>query len=297
MKELAGEQRHKLGVELAHQFVALFICRRQDVPVRSLRQVVVFLILQNVVQVAESLLFGDEVDVKLPGISDELQYLFFGQRTAPGTDQRVILIIEDVLDVEGPYVHLVFRRSPDLALDEFDRRHGAAAYVVMQTAIAQRGPVADFKTRDRVTAGLLRQDHLSQCLCAVEEPLVGLAHHRHLVPGNVHIVRLGILQLRHADIARLENSNRILTPFGEREHDRPRLRAPTFQIINLAGDAERLFYLFLQARDDSVALITPGIADQDLDPFVNSEGFFRFLCLLRLRQDLQLLRRNGSRRI
>ena len=202
MEEIAGEQRDELGVELAHEIVALLIGGGQHVPVRHFRKLVVFFVLQDVVQMPERLLLGNEIDVKLPRVCDELLYFLSGKSASFGTDQGMVLIVEHMFDVERPDVHLVFGRPPYLAPDEFRFGNGAAADVIVQASIAHGRPVPDLNAGNRIAAAALRHDHLAQRLHAVKQPRVGLAQDRNLVSRNVKEVSLRILNFRNRHFPR-----------------------------------------------------------------------------------------------
>ena len=97
---------------------------------RRLAERGVDLVLEDVVQVPERFLLGDDLHVVAPGVGDELADIGAGHGPAGRGDQRIGGVAEGVLEVRRVDVELVGREGADLLLLEFQRGHRPAGEVV-----------------------------------------------------------------------------------------------------------------------------------------------------------------------
>ena len=115
----------------------------EDVAVRGLGERGVLLPVEEIVEVAEGLLLGDDGDVVLGGVGDELAGLGLGDGSAGGRHERVAGVLHGVLEVGRVDVDLVGGDGADELLLEVEGGDGAAGEVVVEAAILQGGPVAN----------------------------------------------------------------------------------------------------------------------------------------------------------
>ena len=95
-------------------------------------------------QMAEGLLLGDDGDVILAGVGDQLRGLGRRERAARRRGQRLIGIEQRVLEVRRVDVDLERGEDANLVLLEFERGKRAAGEIVVDAAIfswpASRAP-------------------------------------------------------------------------------------------------------------------------------------------------------------
>ena len=109
---------------------------------RSLRQILVELVFEHVVQMAEGLLLGHHSDVILASVGDQICDLGRGQRAARRRGQRLIGIEQRVLEVGRVDVDLECGEDANLVLLEFKRGKRAAREIVVDAPIFHCRPVA-----------------------------------------------------------------------------------------------------------------------------------------------------------
>ena len=85
---------------------------------------------QGFVQMAEGLLFGDQLNVIPASICHQFANFSGSKRATCGPDQWIRLAGERVLHIKGVHVHLKESFRANLPLDVVDRRHGPAADIV-----------------------------------------------------------------------------------------------------------------------------------------------------------------------
>ena len=94
-------------------------------------------------EVAEGFLLRHDGDVILRGVMDEGRHIGGRHGAAGRRDKRRARVGEGVLEVGRIDVELVGGEGADLALLELERGDRAAGEVVVETAMRERGPVAD----------------------------------------------------------------------------------------------------------------------------------------------------------
>ena len=125
-----GDEGHRLRFADVHRAAIL----DHELPVRRLGA--------DVIEVAEGLHEGMHVHVVTRAAVEQLAGLGASQ-SLRRRDVRVALPLEHMLDVRLIHVHLGFGGNLGEALQGFQRRHLAAADVVLEAALAQRRPIAN----------------------------------------------------------------------------------------------------------------------------------------------------------
>ena len=178
VQEGAGEVFGDLGEPALDERLRAGLAGGDDVAVRSLGEVGVFFILEDVVEMAEGLLLGHDHDVQAarrrpaaPAPSARVSELPGG--AARGSPEYC----ERVLEVRRVEIDLVGGEDFELMLLEGEGREGAAGEIVMlrrdTSSQASRGW---WRSRASVAPALL--EHLLQGLCAVEDACGGVADDR-----------------------------------------------------------------------------------------------------------------------
>src|SRR5581483_2246413 len=114
---------------------------RKHVTAWSLRHVLIELVLQHMMQMAEGLLLRHDGDVILMGISDQLRRLSRRESTAWRRRQRMIRIKQRVFKIRRVDVHLERGEDPNLVLLELECRKRAAGKIVVDAPIPHCRPV------------------------------------------------------------------------------------------------------------------------------------------------------------
>src|ERR1700674_3944831 len=94
-------------------------------------------------EMAERLLFGNQLDVIAARVPDQLANFLWRKRPTGRANQRMRLARERVLHIKGVHVEFEKRFGANLALDVIDSRHRATADVVRDGAPAHRRPIDD----------------------------------------------------------------------------------------------------------------------------------------------------------
>ena len=115
---------------------------REHIAVRSLRQILVKLVFEHVVQMAEGLLLGHDGDVILARVGDQFRDLRGRERAARRRGQRMIGIEQRVLEIGRVDIDLEGSEDANLVLLEVERGKRAAREIVVDAAISHRRPVA-----------------------------------------------------------------------------------------------------------------------------------------------------------
>ena len=148
--------------------------------VRSLRQILVELVFEHVMQMAEGFLLGDDGDVILAGVGHQLRGLGGRKRAAGRRGQRLVGIKQRVLEVRRVDVDLECGEDANLALLEFERGKRAARKIVVNAPVFHRRPVARRARRQHAgRAGQWQQ--LLEGLHAVKDTRTGSADNRGFV--------------------------------------------------------------------------------------------------------------------
>ena len=94
-------------------------------------------------EVSEGFLIGDDRDVELGGVGDELASVGGGHAAAGGGGERVGGVLLGVFEVGRVEIVLVGGEGADELLLELEGVDGAAGDVVGEAAVLHGGPVAD----------------------------------------------------------------------------------------------------------------------------------------------------------
>src|SRR5258705_6947244 len=86
VEKLPRKEPVQFAIPIRDQLVASLLLRRQHVTMRCLRQLVILLQLQSLVQVAERLLFRHQLDVVTLSVSYQVAYLVRRKRAAHWTN-------------------------------------------------------------------------------------------------------------------------------------------------------------------------------------------------------------------
>ena len=119
------------------------VARRQHRAVRCLAQRRELLELEQMVQVPEGFLLGDDGDVVLRGVGHQLARLVRRHRSTGECCHRRGVVGEGVLKVRRKNVDLVCRQRPNLALQKLHVGQRTARPVVGEPAVRHRRPVTD----------------------------------------------------------------------------------------------------------------------------------------------------------
>ena len=125
------------------EFEGVGLAGGEDVAVRGFGELGVLLPVEEVVEVAEGFLLGDDGDVVLGGVGDQLAGLGLGDGSAGGRHEGVAGVLHGVLEVGRVDVDLVGGEGADQLLLELEGGDGAAGEVVVEAAVLHGGPVAD----------------------------------------------------------------------------------------------------------------------------------------------------------
>ena len=153
---------------------------REHMAVRSLRQILVELVFEHVVQMAEGLLLGHDGDVILARVGHQLRGLGRRERAAGRRGQRLIGIKQRVLEVGRVDVDLECGEDANLVLLEFERGKRAAREIVVNAAISHCRPVAH-RARGQHAGRAGQRQQLLEGLHAVKDACAGGADNGGLV--------------------------------------------------------------------------------------------------------------------
>ena len=143
VEEGAGEDVCEFGKHLGDEGDGAGLTGCEDIAVRGLGEGGVGLPGEIVVEVAEGLLLGDDVDVIETRIGDEGGG-FSGREAAAGRSHEGVRgVLEGVLEVGRVDVDLVSGQGADELLLELEGREGAAGQVVGEATVLHGGPVAN----------------------------------------------------------------------------------------------------------------------------------------------------------
>ena len=159
--------------------------------VRRLGDVLVELVLEHMVQMAEGLLLGDDGDVILAGVGDQFRGFGRSERAAGRRGQRLVGIEQRVLEVGRVDVDLEGGEDANLVLLEFESRKRAAGEIVLDAAIAHGRPVAH-RARGQFARRPRQRKQLLEGLHAVKDAGSRGGHNGSLVGLDSHYIAFGI---------------------------------------------------------------------------------------------------------
>ena len=132
----------QIGKPTADKRQSARVSGSQHRPVRSFAQRPELFELEQMVQVAEGFLLGNDGDVVLGGISHQFTSLIGGHGAAGKSRHWRGRVSESVLEIGREDVDLVSRQGANLALEKLHIGQGSARPVVGDAAMGHGGPVA-----------------------------------------------------------------------------------------------------------------------------------------------------------
>jgi len=180
VEEGAGEVLGDLREPGGDEGLGAGLAGGEDVAVWGFGEGGVLFVLEDVVEVAEGFLLGDDGDVVLGGEGGELLGFGAGEGAAGRRAEGIVGVLEGVFEVGGVEVGLVGGEDLDLVLLEGEGGEGSTGDVVREAAVLHGGPVADGGGPERwaLRAGF---EELLEGLGGVEEAGGGVGDEEGLV--------------------------------------------------------------------------------------------------------------------
>ena len=175
--EWRGKLLRDLGEPILDERERAVLARGEHMAVRSFCQILIELVFEHVMQMAEGLLLRHNGDVILAGVGYKFRGLGGRKRTGWRRGQRLVRIKQRVLEIGRVDIDLECGEDANLVLLEFERGKRAAREIVINAPVFHRRPVASRARWQH--AGCARQwQQLLEGLHAVKDTCAGRADNR-----------------------------------------------------------------------------------------------------------------------